>query len=219
MTDSRQAAIQEKTLSSLSPALRSLAKRGTLRSYPKSTIIVSEGDIGDTLFVLIKGLVRVFSSDLEGREITFGHIHASDYFGEMSLDGGPRSASVVTLESCTCAVVTRAAVRDHLDQEPGFAMDLVAQVIRRARNATESARSMALMDVYGRVSALLESYGGPGSPEQPVEITGITHQDMASRVGASREMVSRLLKDLEKGGYIQLGIKRLTLLNKLPANW
>lgn len=219
MIASRQAAIQEKTLSTLSPALRSLAQRGTLRSYPKNTIIVSEGDTGDTLFVLTKGHVRVFSSDLEGREITFGHIHAGDYFGEMSLDGGPRSASVVTLESCTCAVVTRAAVRDHLDQEPGFAMDLVAQVIRRARNATESARSMALMDVYGRVSVLLESYGGPGSPEQPIEITAITHQDIASRVGASREMVSRLLKDLEKGGYIQLGIKRLTLLSKLPANW
>ena len=78
---------------------------------------------------------------------------------------------------------------------------------------------MALLDVYGRVIHTLESQQGPGGQEAPVELTQITHQQIASRVGASREMVSRLLKDLEKGGYVELGVKRITLKKKLPARW
>jgi CRP/FNR family transcriptional regulator, cyclic AMP receptor protein len=110
-------------------------------------------------------------------------------------------------------------VRDHLAEEPEFALELVAQVIRRARAATETARQMALLDVYGRVIHVLESQAGPASPDNPVELRQITHQALANRVGASREMVSRLLKDLEKGGYIELGVKRITLKKKLPARW
>ena len=113
----------------------------------------------------------------------------------------------------------REALREHLAEEPDFALDLGAQVIRRARAATETARNMALLDVYGRVIATLESQKGVASPEAPIMLTQITHQNIASRVGASREMVSRLLKDLEKGGYIELGVKRITLKKKLPARW
>ena len=110
-------------------------------------------------------------------------------------------------------------MREHLADEPEFALELVAQVIRRARAATETARNMALLDVYGRVIVTLESQQGPAQPDAPITLTQITHQNIASRVGASREMVSRLLKDLEKGGYIELGVKRITLLKKLPARW
>ncbi len=219
MQTTRPVAAQEKLLADLNPALRALALRGTIRSYPKNTIMISEGEVGDLLFVLLKGSVKVYSTDSDSREITYGTIRAGDYFGEMSLDGGPRSASVMTLEPSVCAAVTRAAVRDHLADEPEFALDLVAQVIRRARAATETARSMALLDVYSRVISLLESYQGVASPERPVLLRPITHQDIASRIGASREMVSRLLKDLEKGGYIKLGVKQITLLNKLPPRW
>ncbi|MBX3656630.1 MAG: cyclic nucleotide-binding domain-containing protein [Ramlibacter sp.] len=212
-------ATHEKLIAALNPSLRALALRGMIRSYKKSSVIINEGDEGESLFVLLQGTVKVFATDEDGREITYGTIEAGDYFGEMSLDGGPRSASVMTLDACICSVVTRAAVRDHLADEPEFALDLVAQVIRRARSATETARNMALLDVYGRVVATLESYQGPGSAEAPVELRQITHQAIASRVGASREMVSRLLKDLEKGGYIALGVKRISLLKKLPARW
>lgn len=209
----------EKLIAALSPGLRALALRGVFRTYKKASVVINEGDVGESIFVLLQGKVKVFATDEDGREITYGTIEAGDYFGEMSLDGGPRSASVMTLESCTCSVVSRSAVRDHLADEPEFALDLVAQVIRRARSATETARNMALLDVYGRVIAALESHEGPGSAETPVQLSQITHQNIASRVGASREMVSRLLKDLEKGGYIELGVKRITLLKKLPARW
>lgn len=212
-------ATHESLLAALSPSIRALALRGNVRSFRKSSVVINEGDLGDSLFVLLQGSVKVFATDAEGREITYGTIEQGDYFGEMSLDGGPRSASVMTQEPCLCAVVSRAALREHLAEEPEFALDLVGQVIRRARAATETARNMALMDVYGRVVTTLEAYEGPGSEDAPVELRQITHQAIASRVGASREMVSRLLKDLEKGGYIQLGVKRITLNKKLPARW
>jgi CRP/FNR family cyclic AMP-dependent transcriptional regulator len=219
MSVSSVSAAHERLLTELSPSLRALALRGSARNYKKNNIIINEGDAGETLFVLLQGSVKVFSNDQSGREITYGIIKSGDYFGEMSLDGGPRSASVITLEACACSVITRIALREHLAIEPEFALDLVAQVIRRARSATETARNMALLDVYGRVIATLESQEGPGRPEAPVLLTQITHQSIASRVGASREMVSRLLKDLEKGGYLELGVKRITLKRKLPARW
>lgn len=201
------------------PCMRALAERGTLRNYRKNVVLINEGDQGDQLYVLVRGSVKVFSVDQDNREITYGIISAGDYFGEMSLDGGPRSASVMTLEPCTCAVLTRDDVREHLVANPAFALDLIARVIRRAREATDMARNLALLDVYGRVIAVLEGLHGPGAEGAPVVLQGLTHQDVANRVGASREMVSRLLKDLEKGGHIELGVKRITLMRKLPARW
>jgi CRP/FNR family transcriptional regulator, cyclic AMP receptor protein len=218
MNPSRLSAEHEKLFAALNPSLRALAERGTVRTYRKNSIILNEGEDGDSLFVLLQGEVKVFATDEHGRELTFATVKSGDYFGEMSLDGGPRSASVMTLQPCICAVIGRAAVREHLAEEPEFALELVSQVIRRARNATETARQMALLDVYGRVIHVLENQQGPVTRE-PIELTQITHQSIASRVGASREMVSRLLKDLEKGGYIELGVKRITLKKKLPARW
>jgi len=219
MNLSRISGDTEKLLAALAPTLRGLAARGLPRSYRKNTVILTEGEQGDSLFVLLQGRVKAFSNDEHGREITYGVIEAGDYFGEMSLDGGPRSASVMTVEPCVCSVVSRNAVQDHLREEPEFAVALVQQVIRRARAATETARQMALLDVYGRVIHVLENEHGAATPQEPVLLTQITHQQIASRVGASREMVSRLLKDLEKGGYIELGVKRITLKRKLPARW
>jgi CRP/FNR family cyclic AMP-dependent transcriptional regulator len=219
MTTTSPQTAQDKLIAGLNPQLRPLALRGTIRSYRKNAIIINEGEVGDSLFVLLEGKVKVYSNDADGREITYNIVEAGDYFGELWMDGGPRSASVMTMEPCVCSIVTRDALRDHLAEEPEFALELVAQVIRRARAATETARNMALKDVYGRVVATLENQRGIATLDQPITLTQITHQQIASRVGASREMVSRLLKDLEKGGYIELGVKRITLKKKLPARW
>ena len=210
--------------SHLTPALRSLAMRGVVHTHPKKAILINEGEEGDSLWVVLKGSVKAFAVDENGREIIFGKIEAGDYFGEMSLDGGARSASVMTLEPCTCAVLTRAAVSEHLAVEPEFAINLLVQVIRRARSATGAARSMALLGVFNRLAAVLEEEVDalPDQPDPgafPIVLEPITHQDIASRVGASREMISRLLKDLEKGGYIEMGTKRITLLKVLPSRW
>lgn len=203
----------------LKPSLRALALRGVLRNYRRQVVLLNEGESGDSLYVVLQGGVKTYSMDENGHEITYSTIAAGDYFGEMSLDGGPRSASVITLEPTVCAVVSGEQLREHLHAEPEFAFEIITQIIRRARVATETARGMALLDVYGRVVAALEALGGTIDGSAPVELRGLTHQDIASRVGASREMVSRLLKDLKKGGYITQGVKRITLLRKLPARW
>jgi CRP/FNR family cyclic AMP-dependent transcriptional regulator len=102
---------------------------------------------------------------------------------------------------------------------PDFALELVARVIRRAREATQKARELALKDVYGRVVSMLEGRQGPATPASPVVLTAITHQAIATQVGASREMVSRLLKEMERGGYVSLGVRQITLNRKLPARF
>ena len=190
------------------------------REYPKGASIIDRESPETDVYFVVAGSVRVVIHSESGREVAFDEMGPGGCVGELAaIDGGPRSASVMTLEPCVCSIVSRTGLREHLAEEPEFALDLVAQVIRRARAATETARNMALLDVYGRVIATLESHKGPAKPDEPVILTQITHQNIASRVGASREMVSRLLKDLEKGGYIELGVKRITLLKKLPSRW
>ena len=201
--------------------LARLVANGPQRRYRKGMHLINEGEHGDTLFVILSGRVRAYSVDLRDREITYGVYGPGETLGEMSLDGGPRSASVVALEPTCCALVTRETLLVHIASHPEFALELLAKVIARARMATLSARNMALLDVYGRLVSVLEKHDGVSTTHADGRVTleAITHQEIASRVGASREMVSRLLKDLEKGGYIEMGTKRLVLLKKLPARW
>jgi CRP/FNR family transcriptional regulator, cyclic AMP receptor protein len=204
----------------LAPALAALAERGTPRSYRKGTLIIEEGTQGDTLYLLLKGQVKAFSSDARGREVVYGVYGPGDYFGEMSLDGGPRSASVIADTACTCAVLTRETLRQHIAAQPEFAFELITRVIRRARLATQSARNMALLDVYGRVVQLLESLAVPQADGTRLIEHRLTHAEIAARVGCSREMVSRLMKDLERGGYVLPHPNGGAVLSKqLPPRW
>jgi CRP/FNR family cyclic AMP-dependent transcriptional regulator len=219
MAIARSSLSDQDLLASLPDSLRALAERGTTRSWRKNTIIIQEGDASDSVFVLLKGSVKAYSMDAEGRELIYGIMVAGDYFGEMSLDGGPRSASVVTEEPCICAVVSRSAVFQHLLENPKFAIEIIAKTISRARTATDTARNIALLDVYGRVARCLESMA-ERRPDGTLWVgQRLTHQDIASRIGSSREMVSRLIKDLERGGYIEQRERRIILRKKLPARW
>lgn len=200
-------------------SLRPLLERGQTRRYRKGTLLIQEGDVGDTLFIVLSGRVKSFSTDERDREIVYGVYGPGEYLGEMSLDGGPRSASVITLEPTVCVVVTRKTLHDHIAASPEFAFELLARVIRRARLATQSARSMALLDVYGRLTQLLNEMAVAQPDGTRVVLNRPTHAAIASRVGCSREMVSRLMKDLERGGYIRVDGKRLILATALPARW
>ena len=208
-------------LLTLPDALQALAQRGKQVRYRKGTLLIQEGDQGETIYIILSGRLRAFSAADNGREITYGVYGPGEYLGEMSLDGGPRSASVETLEASTCVVVTRRTLTDHIAAHPEFAFELLAKVIRRARAATLSARQMALNDVYGRLKALLEEHAGPGDAagHRTLDLR-LTHLDMAHRLGCSREMVSRLMKDLVQGGYLtQHPSQALVLLRSLPARW
>ena len=203
----------------LPASLQALAAQGALRHYRKGALLVEEGSAGDSIYVLLAGRIRAFSCDLRGREITYGEYGPGDYVGEMSLDGGPRSASVEALVPSLCALVTRQTLLAHIASEPGFALELLAKVIRRARAATLSARQMALEDAYGRLKALLEAAAEPQADGTRLVRERMTHREIAARLGCSREMVSRLLKDLMEGGYVATAGDGLRLLQPLPARW
>lgn len=181
-------------------------------------MLIEEGDQGGSVYIVLSGQLRAFVSDARGREVTLGLHGPGEYVGEMSLDGGPRSASVQAAGPTVCVVVTRETMLRHLALDPELARELIMRLIRRARLATESARSMALLDVYSRLRALLEDRSQP-QPDGTLQMERLTHQAMASEIGCSREMVSRLLKDLESGGYVAVLGRRLVLLKPLPAKW
>lgn len=199
--------------------LRALAECGTRRHYAKGRLLIEEGDVGHTLFIILSGRLRAYASGSNGREITYGSYGPGEYVGEMSLDGGPRSANVEVIADTECSVVAQPTLQAFIAEHPGFAFELLAKVIGRARAATLSARQMALNDVYGRLRALLESAAVPAPGGSRVIGERPTHQALADRLGCSRPMVSRILKDLERGGFVTPDRKGWRLAVALPPRW
>jgi len=198
--------------------LRHIAASGVVRAFAKNTVLISEGDVGDALYIILSGRVKVYASNAAGREVVINFHGPGEYVGEMSLDGQPRSASVITTEPSTCAIVNRAQFRDFLAQNPDFAQHLIQILIRRCRSATENVKSLALSDVYGRLVRLLNALSVEHDGRQVVE-ERLTQQDIADRVGASRDMIGKLMKDLVGGGYLAVEDRRITILKRLPPGW
>jgi CRP/FNR family cyclic AMP-dependent transcriptional regulator len=153
---------------------------------------------------VISGRLKVLMSDDEGREVILSMLGPNEYFGEMGLiDDSPRSASVVTLESCELLVLLKRDFRKCLSENFEMAMTVMRGLVKRLREADKKIGSLALMDVYGRVARLLlemsETIDG-----QHVVTRKVAKQDIAKMIGASREMVSRVMKDLQVGGYIEV---------------
>jgi CRP/FNR family cyclic AMP-dependent transcriptional regulator len=198
--------------------LRAIAATGVVRQFPKNAVLINEGEHGDSLFIVLSGKVKVYASNEAGKEVVIDFHGPGEYVGEMSLDGSPRSASIMTVEPTTCAVVGRAHFREFILAHPDFALHLIEMLIRRVRHTTESVKSLALSDVYGRLVRLLlslavERDGRLVVPEK------LTQQDIAERVGASRDMISRLMKDLVGGGYLSIEERTITILRKPPPGW
>jgi CRP/FNR family transcriptional regulator, cyclic AMP receptor protein len=198
--------------------LRALAAQGVVKSFPRNAVIVSEGDDTDTLYIILSGRVQVFVSDEEGKEVVLRTEGPGEYFGEIVLDGGPRSASVMALEPSRFAVIPRDKVRDFLRTHPNFSVHLMEKLARRIRVLTESVESLALMDVYGRVARLLLELAAEEDGRIVIH-EKLTQLDIASRVGASREMISRIFKDLSSGGYITVDSRPITIDRTPPRHW
>ena len=200
------------------PLLEKIARRAAVRKFHKNAIIVSEGDDTDSLYVLLEGRVRVFVSGSEGRELEVNRIGPGGYFGEVVIDGGPRSASVMALEACRCAIVHRIELSRFLAEMPEFGEHLMRKLAHRVRLLTESMRDLATMDVYGRVARLLlelaETVDG-----RLVIAEKLTQKDIAQRVGCSREMISRIFSDLTAGGYLLREAGRIVIQRKPPPRW
>jgi len=195
-----------------------IAQRGQSRSFPMNAILINEGDSTDSLYIVLSGRVKAYASSEDGREVVLTEYGPGEYFGELSLDGARRSASVKALEPCTCRVVQGSELQAFLAEYPAFAMHLTHKLMRMVRRLTEQVRGLALQDVYSRVIRLLNELSDPVGEERVVR-RKLTQQDIADRVGSSREMVNRVMRELDTGGYVTQREGRLVLLRKPPSGW
>jgi CRP/FNR family cyclic AMP-dependent transcriptional regulator len=199
--------------------LHVLSDNGVTRNYPKNVVLITEGDRSDSFYVILSGKVKVFLSDEHGKEVQLNTQGPGEYFGELALiDQAPRSASVMTLEPSQLAVVSRQDFQRCLAENPDIAVELISFLVSRVRSLTESVKNLALLDVYGRVARTLLNLSSE-QDDQLVIKERLTHQEIANRVGASREMVSRIMKDLCTGGNIQIRDHKIFIQEKLPPAW
>lgn len=184
--------------------LRVLASMVTRRSAPRGTLVLNAGDQTDSLYIVLSGRLKVLMSDSDGKEVILSILGPGEFFGEMGLiDDSPRSASVLAIEPCELLSISKRDFKSCLAQNFEMAMAVMKGLVRRLREADRKIGSLALLDVYGRVARLLldmsETVDG-----QKVVNKRLPKQDIAKMIGASREMVSRVMKDLQMGGYIEM---------------
>lgn len=189
-----------------------------IRQFPRNTVIVSQGDDTDSLYVIVKGKVDVFLHNDKGKEIIINTLGVCESFGELAPLGGiPRQASIITTEDSTFGIISRQVFMDTLLIKPSISMRIIDLLISRIQDLTEEVSSLALEDVYNRVVRVLYKHADEVGEKLVTE--KLTQQDIASRVGATREMVHRILKELKTGGYISIEGKHITIERKLPPGW
>lgn len=191
--------------------LGQIARMAIKRKVARNTTIVHVGDSTDALFVLVEGSAKVLNRDTEGREVILSLLGAGECFGEMGLiDGSPRSADVVANENCELLVIAKTDFKRALAENVDLCLNIMKSLVLRLREANRKIESLALMDVYGRVAKLLLDFSVEENGVRVIK-RKVTKQDMAKMVGASREMVSRVMKDLEHSGYIRVEEGRIVL--------
>jgi len=184
--------------------LRMIATMVTRRSAARANTIMAAGDATDSLYIVLSGRLKVMMSDSDGKEVILAILGPGEFFGEMGLiDDEPRSASVVTLEPCELLSIAKRDFRKCLAENFEMSTAVMRGLVRRLREADRKIGSLALLDVYGRVSRLLLDMAETVNGEKIVT-KRLPKQDIAKMIGASREMVSRVMKDLQVGGYIEM---------------
>jgi len=199
--------------------LEELARHGVARTYAKGSIVVTEGEPALSMYLIVEGQLRVYVSDEEGREVELNRLGPGEYFGELMLAGEPRSASVQTVGKARLVMISREQFELALRERPDLAFHVIQQLIGRVRALSRNVQGLVAMDVYERVARLfneLAQQGGHGARYVPGPLS---QAQIATRVGASRSMIHRILHDLASGGYIELGRERIALLKPLPKHW
>jgi CRP/FNR family transcriptional regulator, cyclic AMP receptor protein len=184
--------------------LRMLAAVVTRKSATRSTTVMAGGDATDSLYIVLSGRLKVMMSDADGKEVILSILGPGEFFGEMGLiDDAPRSASVVAIEACELISIAKRDFKKCLAENFEMTMAVMRGLVRRLREADRKIGSLALLDVYGRVARLLLDMSETVEGEKIVT-KRLPKQDIAKMIGASREMVSRVMKDLQMGGYIEV---------------
>ena len=183
------------------------------RTYPKGSVILFQGDPGDSLYVLRQGRAKVVLIGEDGREVILGVLEPGAHFGELALiDDQPRSAHVIAMEDSQLLILRREDFRRRVEANPSVAWALLTELSRRLRRADQKIGGLVLLDVPGRISRLLldlSSESTNGTIEKP-----LTHQTIAQMIGASRETVSRAMKDFQEEGLIRVERRRIAVANR-----
>jgi CRP/FNR family cyclic AMP-dependent transcriptional regulator len=199
--------------------LSAIADIASKRSFPKNAIIINEGDETDSLYLILSGKVKVVLSDEDGKEVIISILEPGAYFGELSLiDDEPRSARVVTMADCQFSIIHKSDFRRVMETNPSLVINLLKGLTERLRAANKNIESLALMDVYGRVARTLLQFSEEDGDKRIIK-EKLTQKDIANMVGASREMVSRIFKDLTTGGYVSIESGIITINDKLPTHY
>jgi CRP/FNR family cyclic AMP-dependent transcriptional regulator len=193
------------------PQLGVLARVIVRRSFGRNAKIIGAGDPTDSLYIVISGRLKVLMSDEQGREVILSILGPGEFFGEMGLlDDSLRSASVVTLEACELLTISKTEFKRSLAENFELSLNVMRGLVQRLREADRKIGSLALMDVYGRVARLLLEMAEDIDGEKVV-VNKLSKQDIAKMIGASREMVSRVMKDLQLGGYLEVRGRAIVL--------
>ncbi len=188
----------------------------TAKTYAKGTVIINEGDAGSSMFLVMHGKVKVYVSDASGKEYILAILGPGEYVGELALlDDEPRTASVETEDQSTFLVIQKDDFLSLLHDHPPIQRKLLLNLARRSRSLTEAVKNLALKDVYSRVRLLFEDLAVERDGQILIE-EPMTQQAIADRVGSSREMVARIMKELVFGGYVRIDNRRLVILQKFP---
>ncbi len=187
------------------------------KKFGKNEIILYQFDPGDSLYIVSKGKVKVVLYSKDGKEVLLSNLGPGEFFGEMSLlDGLPRSASVVAIEDSEAIILNRRDFLELIRNHPEIALKILTELSKRLRSADQKIGSLILMDVYGRVARVLVELAekeGKRVKDDIVIETRLRQQDIANMVGASRETVSRVLKDFVQNGFISIDGKKIIIHN------
>lgn len=195
-----------------------LAAHAVQRKLKKNAIVVNKGDESETLYIVVEGRLRMYLDDESGNEITVRLLGPGDVFGELALfTGAPRTSNVMTMEPCTLLALTRSQLTDCLTIDSELAFRIIRALAQRIQEMMEDMSTLGLLDVYGRLRRTLEKLAKENDGKH-INYR-LTHQDLANMVGSSREMVSRILRDLTAGGYITVHDKQITINKDLPTGW
>ena len=198
------------------PFLGAIAASGSCRTYPKDALIVQEGSKDDALYIVLKGRLKACLHNAEGRELTLSILDPGDLVGEMALvDNEPHAASVTAVTDAECFVLSRAGFRARLKENPDLAFRLMHDLCRRLRLTNQKLKNLALMDVYDRVLHALTELATPVNGEHVIA-GRVTQQEIANMVGASREMVNRIFRDLTREGCLRIEDGRI-VLGRMPT--
>ena len=202
---------------SLSEAeLRTAARLFTLRRFPRDAVVATAGERLEVFNFILSGSIQFFWRDEDDRLMKLGLEGPGGHFADVTLGGEPILMSIVAVEDLRVASIPMSELRALLLRHPQLGIGLLLDVVARLRRVLQTTRSLTMEDVYARVVKLLEA--------RAVEVDGrrvvdVTHAEIGHRVGATREMVGRLLRDLTRGGYVKAARGRVTLLRKLPPRW